>query len=92
MKKETLKQRFERKKTIGVYAESAFTGIGIFDYESGIEDFVFFYRQNADGTKKFFKRKIETEFSEDENDVCDVPRFFFRFYGNKYYLSDFLAV
>ena len=89
MKTETLKQRFERKRTIAVYADSAFTGIGIVDFENGIEDFVFFYRQNADGTKKYFKRKIETEFSEDEN---DVPRFFFRFYGNKYYLSEFLAV
>ena len=88
MKTETLKQHFERKKTIGVYAESAFTGIGIFDFESGIEDFVFFYYQKSDGTKKFFKRKLETEFSEEEDDIFN----FFRFHGNKYYLSDFLAV
>ena len=91
MKTETLKQRFERKKTIGVYAESAFTGIGIFDFESGIEDFVFFYYQKSDGTKKFFKRKLETEW-DDDPDGCGEIRNFFRFYGNKYYLSDFLAV
>lgn len=82
MKKETLKQRFERKKTIGVYADSALTGIGIVDFENGIEDFVFFYRQNADGTKKYFKRKIESD-GEDE---------FFKLYGQKYFLRDFLRV
>lgn len=88
MKNETLKQRFERKRTIAVYADSAFTGIGIFDYESGIEDFVFFYRQNADGTKKYFKRKIESEYSE-ENDEIES---FFKLYGQKYFLRDFLRV
>lgn len=88
MKRETLKQRFERKRTLAVYADSAFTGIGIVDYESGIDDSVFFFRQNADGTKKYFKRKIESEYS-DENGEID---FFFKLYGQKYFLRDFMRV
>ena len=82
MKTETLKQRFERKRTIAVYADSAFTGIGIVDFENGIDDYVFVFRQNSDGTKKYFKRKIESD-GEDE---------FFKLYGQKYFLRDFLRV
>lgn len=82
MKNETLKQRFERKRTIAVYADSAFTGIGIVDFENGIDDFVFLFWQNSDGTKKYFKRKIE---SDGENE-------FFKLYGQKYFLRDFLRV
>lgn len=88
MKTETLKQRFERKRTLAVYADSAFTGIGIVDYESGIDDSVFFFRQNADGTKKYFKRKIESEYSEESGEI----EFFFKLYGQKYFLRDFMRV
>ena len=86
MKTETLKQRFERKRPLAVYAESAFTGIEIMDYESGIEDFVFIAVVNSDGTKQYFKRKIETEDSDEE------IRAYFKMYGEKYFLSDFIRV
>lgn len=86
MKTETLKQRFERKRPLAVYAESAFTGIEIMDYESGIEDFVFISVINSDGTKQYFKRKIETEDSDEE--ILD----YFKMYGKKYFLRDFMRV
>lgn len=85
MKRETLKERYSRRRPLAVYAESAFSGFYILDYESGIEDFVIVCRLNADETKQYFRRKIETEFSEDENTIKP----YFRMYGNKYYLSDF---
>ena len=86
MKTETLKQIYERKRPLAVYAESAFTGIELMDYESGIYDFVFIAVVNSDGTKKYFKRKIETEYSDEE--ILD----YFKMYGKKYFLRDFIRV
>lgn len=85
MKRETLKNKYSRRRPLAVYAESAFTGFAILDYESGFENFVIISRINSDETKQYFRRKIETEFSEEENTIKD----FFRMYGKKYYLSDF---
>lgn len=88
MKRETLKNKYSRRRPLAVYAESAFSGFAILDYESGFEEFVIIYRLNADETKQYFRRKIETEFSEDENTIKQ----YFRMYGKKYYLSEFERV
>ena len=85
MKHETLKSKYARRRPLAVYAESAFSGFAVFDYETGFEVFVIVARVLNGEYIRFFRRKIETEFSEEE--TCGKD--FFRMYGNKYYLSEF---
>lgn len=87
MKAKSLKEVFENARPLAVYADSAFTGYLIYGYETGFFTFVILARQFTDGTKKFFKRKLETEFNEEF-----YGKDFFRLYGQKFYLEDFLAV
>lgn len=79
----TLKERYADTKPIGVYADSAFSGIVILAVEYGIDDIVITAAE-YDGRRTGIRR----------HKIYQTPsgRCYIRKYNRRYYLENFLNV